>query len=262
MVHTMKGIEFAILRSGVGVDTFEGHEQGAWYYCVLVKHPQVGYFMYDVGVGPADDTFRRPEAHIKQCPVTIPREEYIDKALNQVGITANDISAIIISHCHWDHFGGLTFFKNTKAIKNVYVCEADFREGLFQSHRTAKGYMEPCDFYYRWNFDVEGAEFHMVTEDTEIFPGVELRILKGHTAGVMAMILHMENDTYIFPSDTIPRSENYEDPEHNIHFTTVDVDAFRKSVATVAEWQKQYSAKLMFPHDDRPIAGYSPHFVR
>lgn len=102
----------------------------------------------------------------------------------------------------------------------------------------------------------------MISEDTEIFPGVDLKILKGHTTGVMAMILHLEKDTYIFPSDTIPRRENYEDPEHNIHFTTVDTDEFQKSVAAVKMWQKQYSAKLMFPHDDRPIAGYAPHFIR
>ena len=256
----MKGIQFAILRTGVGVPDLSAASEGAWYYCVLVKHPTVGYFMYDVGVGPADDTFRRPEHHIKQCPLGITRDEYIDKALGKLGLSVEDISSIIISHCHWDHFGGLTFFKNTKAIKHVYVYEEDFKYGLMQSHRTAKGYVEPCDFYYKWNFDVEGAEFNLLKGDTELFPGVELKVFQGHTVGVMAMILHAENGTYIFPSDTVPRTENYEDPEHNIHFTTIDVDAFRNSVKEIKAIQKKYHAKMLFPHDDRPIEGYVPHF--
>lgn len=258
----MKGIEFAILRQGMGVKKLEPGVRGAWYFCVLVKHPDVGYFLYDVGVGPADDTFRRPESHMQFGTLSIPREEYLDKALPAMGVELDDISAIVVSHCHWDHFGGLEFFKGTKVIKNVYVCEEDFKQGLYQSHLTSKGYSEPCDFYYKWNFDVEGADFHPINSDVELFPGVEFKILKGHTAGCMAMILHLENDTYIFPSDTIPRTENFEDPINNIHFTTTDVDAFRESVEQIKELQKKYNAKIIFSHDDGPFEGYEPHFVK
>ena len=257
----MKGIQFAILRCGVGVPDLKAVDEGAWYYCVLIKHPTAGYLMYDVGVGPADDSFRRPEAHIKQCPLGITRDEYLDKNLEKLGLTVNDINGIIISHCHWDHFGGLTFFKGTEAIKNVYVYEEDFKQGLMQSHRTAKGYVEPCDFYYRWNFDVEGAEFKILPGDCEPFPGIELKVLKGHTkAGVMCMVLHAEDGTYIFTSDTIPRRENYEDPDGNVHFTTIDVDAFKQSVEIVKELEKKYHATMFFPHDDGTTGEYKPFF--
>ena len=258
----MKGIEYAILRQGVGVRDLNAQECGAWYYCVLVKHPTVGYFLYDAGVGPGDDTFRRPESHMQYGMLSIPREEYLDKALPALGVSLDEIRAIIVSHCHWDHFGGLCFFKGTEAIKNVYVCEPDFKYGLFQSHRTAKGYMEPCDFYYRWNFDVEGADFHMISEDTEIFPDVELKIFRGHTPGCMSMILRRENDTVIFTSDTVPRRENYDDPIGHIHFTCTDVEAFRSAVKELHALEEKYHATMMFPHDDRPIRGYKPVFVK
>lgn len=254
----MKGIRFAILRTGVALTDPHSAERGVWYYCVLVQHPTEGYFMYDVGVGPGDDTFRRPENHIQQCPLGITRDEYVDKALGKLGLSVNDISSIVISHCHWDHFGGLTFFRGTKAMQKVYVNEEDFKYGLVQSHRTAKGYVEPCDFYYKWNFDVEGAEFQLLQGDTELFPGVEFKVFQGHTVGCMAMILHAENNTYIFPGDTIPTSGNYNDPENDIHFTTVDIPAFRRSVEEIKALQKKYNAKILFPHDEGPVAGYVP----
>ena len=258
----MKGIEFAVIRQGVGTMDASAAEMAPWYFCVLVKHPEVGYFLYDVGVGPSDDTFRRPESHMQYGALTIKREEYLDKALPAIGVSLDEIKCIIVSHCHWDHFGGLTFFKGTQAIKNVYVSEPDFRHGLFQSHITAKGYSEPCDFYYKWNFDVEGAEFHMISGDIELFPGVELKMFKGHTPGCLAMILHLENDTYIFPSDTVPRRENYEDPVNNIHFTCTDVEEFRKAVAELKKLEKEYDAKLIFPHDDGPVEVQKPFFIR
>lgn len=256
----MKGIEFAVLRNGVGATEFLPGAVGAWYTCVLVKHPTVGYFLYDVGMGPADDTFRRPEHHIRQCPLAIPRDEYIDQALGKLGLGVEDISAIVISHCHWDHIGGLSFFKGTEALKHVYVCRQDFQYGLVQSHRTAKGYVDPCDFYYRWNFDVEGAEFTLLEEDTELFPGVELKILQGHTPGVMAMVLHAEDGVYLFPSDTVHDREVYADPVNKVHCTTVDVPAFHRSVKVLKDLEERYRATVIFPHDDGACGPYQPCF--
>jgi len=262
MKKGVKGLEYAVLRQGMFMPEWDDNGYAIWYSCVLVKHPEVGYFLYDAGVGPGDDTFRRPEHHMQYGMLSIPRNEYLDKALPAIGVSLDEIKAIVVSHCHWDHMGGLCFFRGKEAIKNVYVCEDDFREGLFQSHRTAKGYMDPCDFYYRWNFDVEGAEYKMITNDTELFPGVEFRILKGHTKGCMAMILHQENGTVIFTGDTISQRKSYEDPEHNIYFTCTDPEAFLESCRKVREWAKEYNAKLIFPHDEGPAKGYKPHFVR
>ena len=102
----------------------------------------------------------------------------------------------------------------------------------------------------------------MISGDIELFPGVELKMFKGHTPGCLAMILHLENDTYIFPSDTVPRRENYEDPVNNIHFTCTDVEEFRKAVAELKKLEKEYDAKLIFPHDDGPVEVQKPFFIR
>jgi N-acyl homoserine lactone hydrolase len=261
----MEGLEFTLITTGVASGdmggiysgfnfaTYDHKERGnGWFegpvYCVLIKHPTAGYWMYDVGFGLGDDGERRPAAHRNVTHLEIKREEFVDKRLESLGLSVNDISGIIISHCHWDHFGGLMFFKGTKAIKNIWTCEADYAKGLVSSHANARGYAEPADYYYKDNFEVEGAQFHFIEEDTEFLPGLELLILEGHSPGVLAMVLHCEENTYIFPSDTINCAENYYDPITK-PAGLYDSLGYIRSVKRVRKLQKEYNAKMIFPHD-------------
>ena len=260
----MKGLEFALLPTGLSSNdmaynylglnfaTYDNKTRGnGWFeaplHCVLIKHPS-GYYMYDVGVGLGDDGERRPEAHRNVTHLNITREEYVDKRLESLGLSVNDISGIIISHCHWDHFGGLMFFKGTKAIKNIWTSKGDYAQGLVSTHANARGYAEPCDYYYKENFEVEGAEFRFIEEDTEFLPGVELLLLEGHTPGVLALVLHCEENTYIFPNDTIAAAENYYDPIIKPG-STYDSLGYMRSVKRIRKLQEKYNAKIIFPHD-------------
>ncbi len=39
--------------------------------------------------------------------------------LQELGVNGSDIDRIILSHLHWDHIGGLTFFKNPDLVVHV-----------------------------------------------------------------------------------------------------------------------------------------------
>ena len=117
----MKGLEFALLSGGTGYNdiawNFQGYgfaaadnPQGSrdvWqafsYLYTVIRHPEAGYILFDVGLGPGEELDRRPEEHRNQNPVKVSRDQYADEALKKVGLTVNDIGTIILSHCHWDH---------------------------------------------------------------------------------------------------------------------------------------------------------------
>ena len=269
----MKGLRFALLWGGTGYNDIAWNFQGygfatvdkprdcrnAWqefpYLYAVINHPAAGYIMFDVGLGLGEDRDRRPAAHRNVNPVKVSPDQYVDEALKKVGLTVNDISAIIISHCHWDHIGGLEFFKETPAIRQVYVPYADFAQALVQTHRTSAGYSDSG--YYKKNLDVDGAEFHLLEEDTELFPGVEVLLLEGHTPAVGGLMLHLENGTYIFPSDAVTAQvclTGQAKPG-----TIYDSLGFEKTRKRLLRLGRELNAHFIFSHDPWNFPSYKLH---
>jgi N-acyl homoserine lactone hydrolase len=85
----------------------------------LIEHPE-GRFLVDTG-----DTWRNsvpgylPRWHpfFKQVEIKVAPSEEIGPRLNAMGIDpARDIEAVILTHCHHDHTGGLDHFPHTRVI--------------------------------------------------------------------------------------------------------------------------------------------------
>ena len=70
---------------------------------------------------------------------------------------------IILSHLHFDHVGGLKFFKHTKAIKNIIVSENELLDAcktVFTSDDSGA--------YVKSLFDIDGAIYHTVRDKVEL----------------------------------------------------------------------------------------------
>ncbi len=55
-------------------------------------------------------------------------EKYLFKNMKNMGIDISDIEAVVISHNHWDHTGGLWELLNAKRGLKVYACPNFSRE--------------------------------------------------------------------------------------------------------------------------------------
>ena len=87
--------------------------------CFLIEHPE-GRFLVDTG-----DTWRNsvpgylPRWHpfYRQVQIRVAPLEEIGPRLQAMGIDpARDIAAVILTHCHHDHTGGLDHFPHTRVI--------------------------------------------------------------------------------------------------------------------------------------------------
>ena len=276
----MKGLEFAIIRYGsiwndpafnVAVpNPATAHQPRTESVFsefpasfILIRHPEAGYILYDVGDFPdGEDGIPRPDYWKEYFQPRMEREDYVDRILPRHGIGLSDISCIILSHMHYDHAGGIKFFKGTKAAQNVYVPREDFAYACL-SALTNDEERKTTSPYWRSVVTAGGITYHLLEEDVELFPGVRLFLMSGHTPAVAVLLLEAENGNYQFPNDACSCRLNYGPPTRP---TTILYDSlgYEKSVRRLRRLEREYQAKLIFSHDLEEDRSYRhfPSFYR
>lgn len=272
----MKGLEFAILHLGGDANdealnlyglnwgTVDNkHPQAVWLQTpsigILVRHPEAGYLLYDTGNYLGNPEERLPEALRGDFAFDMTREDFIDRQLERLGLSVQDIRKIIISHGHYDHMGGVGFFSGTEAGRNVYISRAELEAALLESHRTPDGF---GNAYFRGDFEFPDIQFRFA-EEGEFLPGVELIHLGGHTRGTLGMVLHCTEHSYIFPSDALYTARNL-GPPAVVPGLVADTRGFFRSVEKVSALQKAHNATIIYPHDQAQLKTLklAPYFYR
>lgn len=208
---------------------------------ILIQHPELGNILYDTGNSPLYST-----EYTEDMLTTYPVVEFIsiEDALKEKGLRPCDIDLIILSHMHFDHVGGLKYFRGTKAIQNVIVAEADLKNAYF-SVMTGKG-----GAYIKSLFDLEGICFKPINETTQLAEDITLFIQESHTPGVIGMILQTKQyGNLITTSDTIYTRESFElglPPGGKINKTQ---DEFFRNLDYIKKLQEEHQATLLFGHD-------------
>ena len=213
-------------------------------YCVLINSPKKGWILFDTGCHPDGMNGRWSPMSLKVAPYYHTEEQLLVNQLKLLGLKPEDIGTVVLSHMHCDHAGGLFLFKDTA---EVYVNRDDFMKALLlvyssqdpnASGGTCKAdVIEPVQKYH-----------FLGNKDYEIAPGVELLFTPGHSAGLMALMVHLKNETYIFPVDSLNMAANY-GPPARMSTVTVDSAACQASIEKIRELDERYNAKVIFPHD-------------
>ena len=213
-------------------------------YAVLIEHPEAGWILFDTGV--ADDWQTSvPQHMLDAVRLEKPENTRMDYHLKQLGLKPEDISHVVISHMHYDHIGNNKLFADTA---DFYVPRAE-AEAVFCMMFQSRN---PVDygFYVREDVLLPVKSMTHIDQDMELFPGIDVVLLPGHSPCVMGMVLHLEGGTIIFPSDAVNVQRNYDGLMPGGVYDSV---SWRKSVQKVKSLQKQYQAQVFFPHDKEQL---------
>ena len=133
------------------------------------------------------------------------------------GITTGQVDLVIISHAHLDHIGGLTVAAGggrvpvfARARQYFWQAEWDFwtsGEGLAQVPEeladAARIHLPPLR---------DAGLVELVSEETEVLPGVRLLPPPGHTPGHMAVALTSGQDGALYLGDAVLDEANFAHP--------------------------------------------------
>lgn len=83
---------------------------------LLVYHPQEGLFLFDCGS--CEDVIKNWNPRSVECSprIWVKEEHGLPAAIRATGNDIRDVKAVVLSHLHMDHAGGLEHFMNTGRI--------------------------------------------------------------------------------------------------------------------------------------------------
>ena len=146
--------------------------------------------------------------------------------LAELGIAAETVSDVVLTHLHYDHVGN--FHKFPQARFHLQEQEMGFATGRHMRYAKFGHSFEVEDVVGMVRLNFKGrVEQHR--GDVELAPGLSLHLTGGHTAGLQIVRVHTKRGWVVLASDA---SHYYEHMRSNRLFTTAYhlgdmIDAYR-----------------------------------
>lgn len=128
------------------------------------------------------------------------------EAVRQLGLDPHDVGAVVLTHAHYDHAGNIDDFPRARVV--IQARELEYVTGARMRHPSLNHFFDVDDVVglvravHRGNVDVvEGRH--------DLFPGVELHLLGGHTPGLQVVRVHTRRGWIVLASDALHYYANF-----------------------------------------------------
>ena len=188
--------------------------------------------------------------------VALREPEGLLHSLHKVGITPDEVDAVITTHLHWDHAGGLT--------------RRDERGGLELTFKKARHFIQRSEWDFALHPDQrsESAYYHedftpladgnrvveLLDGDAEVLPGVHVRHVGGHTPGSQVIVFRSGELACAVTGDLVCQT-----PHLRVPWTmAADLEPLRvlEQKARLFEEAERHRWLLVLSHEPDQPAGY------
>lgn len=202
-------------------------------YFVWVIRNEERTVIVDVGYGQAEGE-RRGRSFLR-CPTD---------GMRLVGADPDTVEDVVITHMHYDHAGNLALFP--KANFHIQDEEMSFVTGRAMTHKALR-HSFVLDDVVQMVAMLYGDRVVFHDGDEELYPGIELYHVPGHTRGLQCVRVHTKRGWVVLASDV---AHYYESIEVGTPFLT-HVDMFQ-----MLEGFKRL--KTLVPDPSHIVPGHDP----
>jgi len=217
------------------------HEYEEYVVWNLVVETPDTTILWDTGSHPEAGDGYWPEPLYEAFAHVDAADHALEGDLADAGYALSDIDAVVMSHLHLDHAGGLANFAGTGVPIYVHRAELPF---AYYSARTDEGSIAylASDFDHDLNWEIVHGDSYHLTD------GVELLHLPGHTPGLLGALIQRAGDPLLVVGDEAYVSANYEGQPMATSLLWNN-GAWRESLARCRNVQRETDAEILLGHD-------------
>ena len=210
-------------------------------YNLVIDHPEATILW---------DTGSHPEAGAGHWPAEVydafehydADEHRLDDRLEAAGFGLDEIDAVVATHLHIDHAGGLRHFAGTDVP--VFVHAEELKHAYYAA-RTDEG----GDLYVADDFDHDLNWEPIHGHRVQFFEDVEFLHLPGHTPGLLGVFLHLDSGSHLLVGDQADVRANY---DHGVPMGPKllwDRPAWLDSLRWLQDLERRHDASVYCGHD-------------
>jgi glyoxylase-like metal-dependent hydrolase (beta-lactamase superfamily II) len=139
-------------------------------------------------------------------------DEHPVHALKKLDINIEDIETVVNTHLHWDHCFNNSLFD--KAMIYVQKKELQYAVCPFPAHYSFYE-SQQIGMSPPWIKNIQ--QICAVDGDFNLFPGIDLVTLPGHSPGFQGVLVNTEKGRYLIASDCLGTFENWEGRGYHRH---------------------------------------------
>ena len=213
----------------------------------VIEHPKAGPILFDTGCAQNAAT-DWPAPAWEAFPINVYEEEHhLDTALEAAGYGIDDIRGIVMGHLHLDHAGGLEKFRG-KDIP-IWAHEKEIKEHYFAvATKEDFGVYLPSDLNWALNWQ----PIHR--DETELFDGITLRHMPGHTPGLLTMQVETQNSGHFMLTSDLYHLRELFEQDLPQGWLGRDSYSWHRSHRWMKQLQHRYDATMVYGHDATVLA--------
>ncbi|KAA3613528.1 MAG: MBL fold metallo-hydrolase [Calditrichaeota bacterium] len=178
----------------------------------------------------------------------------LESSLKQKNLAPEDITDVIVTHMHFDHIGGATYFDQSNNLQLTFpnathhVQKKHWEWAMNPSEKDGASFMKENYVPIQ-----DHGKLNLIDGPGELYPGIEMIVLNGHTPAMQAPKISDGLNTLFYCADLLPTATHIPLP----YIMGYDVEPLK----TLAE-KKELLPKaveenwtFLFEHDPYNLAG-------